>query len=150
MGPWRAWRLLVQITAAAPRSVCFHAASASVGPLAAAHERHDGSTLEPGPKRYPQQPFSSWEPVACVSPPGGEEGSFGEQLEKLNQNLDGNGIQGSFLAPCTKRGWEEVWCFGEPWSLWALPEKPRFALGSSAHCMLPRKGFRISTIVSQV
>lgn len=34
--------------------------------------------------------------MVCVSPYGGEEGSFGEQLEKLNrhQNLDGNGIQG--------------------------------------------------------
>lgn len=104
VGPWRAWRLLVRITAAAPlsllpRRLCFRGAPGC--------SSFEALWLHPGarPKVVPSAALSSWEPVACVSPHGGEEGSFGEQLEKLNrhQNLDGNGIQGSFLAPCTKK-----------------------------------------------
>lgn len=43
-------------------SLCFHTSSASVGPLAAAHVRHCGSILEPGLKRFPQQPFPAGSP----------------------------------------------------------------------------------------
>lgn len=151
-GPWRAWSLLVQITAAAPHSVCFHTSCPSVGPLAAAHTRHCGSILEPGLKRFPQQPFPAGSPWSVSHRTRGR-GLFGRAAGEVNrhQNLDGNGIQGCNSSTMyKKRGREEVCCFGEAWRLCSLPEKPGFALGRSAQRVLPGKAFRLSTIISQI
>lgn len=71
---------LGSITAATPHLVCFRTSSASIGPLAVAHVRHFGFTLESSLEWYHQQcfPGQSWKPLVSVSQHGGEEGFLGE------------------------------------------------------------------------
>lgn len=63
----------------------------------------------------------------------GREGSFGEQLEKLNrhQNLDGNGIQGYNSSTMYKKDGKRG-AASENLGLLCSPQKPSFALGRSS------------------